>query len=60
MEVEVADLDVGHRDGLPFAPRQCHQHPLLVAPCLLLDFSVLELADVHLPLSLPRPAGSTA
>jgi hypothetical protein len=31
-------------------PRQCCQHSLLVAPCLLLDFGVLELVDVHLEL----------
>jgi hypothetical protein len=33
-----------------FVPRQCCQHSLLVAPCLLLDFSVLELVDIHLSL----------
>jgi hypothetical protein len=35
---------------LAFLPRQCCQHSLLVAPCLLLDFSVLKLVDVHLSL----------
>ena len=43
-------MDVGHRNGLPFMPRQCRQHSLLVAPCLLLDFGVLELVDVRLDL----------
>jgi hypothetical protein len=48
VEVEVAV--VGHRDGLPSVPRQCCQHSLLVVPCLLLDFGVLELVGVHLEL----------
>ena len=43
-----------------FVPRQCCQHSLLVAPCLLLDFSVLELVDVppQSPPRLGRPRGS--
>jgi hypothetical protein len=44
------EVEVGHRDWLPPVPRQCRQHSLLVAPCLLLDFGVLKLVDVHLGL----------
>jgi hypothetical protein len=47
-DVVAFSLDLRVPPMLALVPRQCCQHSLLVAPCLLLDFRVLELVDVHL------------